>query len=59
GRPCGTPGTDLMKRPKVVYQTRSARQRRQALLRAGIWIFLCIFAFSVVGAVIAFGTAPR
>ncbi|MCL5258513.1 MAG: hypothetical protein ACYDG0_02935 [Vulcanimicrobiaceae bacterium] len=48
-----------MKRPKVVYQTRSARQRRQALLRAGIWIFLCIFAFSVVGAVIAFGTAPR
>ncbi|MDQ2872044.1 MAG: hypothetical protein M3R35_02820 [Candidatus Eremiobacteraeota bacterium] len=36
-------------RPRVTHQTRSARRRRQTWLRAGIWIFLIIFAMSVVG----------
>lgn len=34
---------------KVRHETRSKRKRRQRWLRAGIWVFLCVFAFSVVG----------
>jgi hypothetical protein len=40
--------------PRV--ETRDSRKRRDALKRAGIWIFLIIFAFSVVGgALVAVG----
>jgi ABC-type Fe3+ transport system permease subunit len=34
-------------------QTRSARARREFWKRLGIWIFICVFAFSVVGGAIA------
>ncbi len=33
--------------------TRKARERREAWKRAGIWAFLVIFAFSVVGGALA------
>lgn len=36
-------------RQRVVYQSRSARQRRARLLRMGVWAFLLLFALSVVG----------
>ncbi|HEY9084628.1 MAG TPA: hypothetical protein VIN40_01600 [Candidatus Tyrphobacter sp.] len=34
---------------KPRHETRSKRRRRQLWLKAGIWIFLGVFAFSVVG----------
>jgi hypothetical protein len=34
---------------KVRPKSRKARQTRQALKRAGIWVFLVIFVISVVG----------
>jgi small neutral amino acid transporter SnatA (MarC family) len=41
----------------VKRKTQSARKRRDFWLRAGIWAFIIIFAFSIVGgALIAFGT---
>ena len=44
-------------RPPNTHTTRSARRRKEALLRAGVWVFLIIFAFSVAGgALIAVGT---
>ncbi|MBV9277032.1 MAG: hypothetical protein JOZ97_02235 [Candidatus Eremiobacteraeota bacterium] len=39
----------MSKRRKPMYQTRSARSRRQALLKAGVWIFLVLFIVSIVG----------
>jgi hypothetical protein len=39
---------------KVRYETRSKRARRQRWLKAGIWVFLCIFVLSSVGMVMAF-----
>lgn len=33
--------------PKL--ETRAARSLRQTLIKAGIWIFLVLFVFSVVG----------
>ena len=33
--------------------TRKARERREAWKRAGIWAFLVVFAFSVVGGALA------
>jgi hypothetical protein len=46
GRTAGTVVVSM--RPRT-HLTRSARQRRQALLKLGIWIFLVVFALSVVG----------
>lgn len=43
-------------RKQTLHRTRSSRQRKQALLRLGVWIFLIVFAFSVVGALFAVGT---
>ena len=43
-----------MKPRKVRHETRSARARRQSLLRLGVWIFLGLFVFSIVGVAIAF-----
>lgn len=40
----------MSKRPFVPYR----RSRRQAWLRVFVWIFIVVFAFSVVGGVIAF-----
>lgn len=39
----------MTKRAQTTHETRSARQRRQRLLKAGIWIFLGIFVFSILG----------
>lgn len=33
----------------VRHETRSKRKRRQQWIKAGIWLFLIVFAFSVVG----------
>gem|GEM_PF-6022900 len=38
------------------HRTRSSRQRKQRLLRAGVWIFLLLFALGTVGALFAVGT---
>jgi hypothetical protein len=35
------------------HTTRSARARREFWKRLGIWVFIVIFAFSVVGGLIA------
>lgn len=42
-------------RAKVRYETQAGRRRRQALLRAGVWIFIFVFAFSIVGGLLAVG----
>jgi type VI protein secretion system component VasF len=36
------------------HKSRASRARREFWKRLGIWIFLFIFAFSVVGGLIAF-----
>lgn len=41
-----------MNKRKPVHTTRSARRRKGALLRAGVWVFLIIFALSSVGFVL-------
>lgn len=43
-----------MKRKQPPPQTRASRKRREALLKAGIWVFLAVFIFSVVGVAIVF-----
>lgn len=30
-------------------ETRRARRLRETLMKAGVWIFLVVFAFSIVG----------
>lgn len=35
------------------FQTKSARMRRQRWLRAGVWAFIFVFAFSIVGGALA------
>ncbi len=40
-----------IRRPKP-QNTRAARRRKDLLLRAGIWVFLVIFALSSVGFVL-------
>jgi hypothetical protein len=38
------------------HQTRESRRRKDVWMRAGIWAFIIIFAFSVVGgALVAIG----
>ncbi len=42
---------------KTKHRTQAARKRKDVWLRAGIWLFIFIFAFSIVGgALIAVGT---
>lgn len=45
----------MSNRHHVVYETRSKRERRSALMKLGVWIFLAIFVFSVAGGVVLFG----
>ena len=45
--------TKRVSRPPI---TRAARRRKEMLLRLGVWIFILLFAFSIVGALIAVGT---
>jgi hypothetical protein len=42
----------MSSRRPVIHTTKSARRRKQALLNAGIWVFLVIFALSSVGFVL-------
>ena len=42
-----------MKR-SVQHQTKAQRNQREFFKKLGIWIFIIIFAFSVVGGLIAF-----
>lgn len=44
-----------MKKPARAYPTRAARKRKQMLLRAGVWVFIFLFAFSIVGGLLAVG----
>jgi len=39
---------------RVKYTTQAKRLRGQALLRLGVWIFIFVFALSVVGGLIGF-----
>jgi hypothetical protein len=39
---------------KARYETRSKRKARQRWLKAGIWLFILVFAFSVVGTLMIF-----
>lgn len=39
------------------YTTRASRKRKQTLLRAGVWIFIFVFAFSIVGGIFALSLA--
>jgi|GEM_PF-1653120 len=45
----------MTRRSNVKYETQSARRKRQAWLRAGVWIFIFVFAFSIVGGLLAVG----
>ena len=45
----------MSKRSPVPYRP----SRRQTWLRIFVWIFLVIFAFSVVGGIMIFGAASR
>lgn len=42
-----------MKRPARAYPTRAQRRRKEILLRAGVWVFIVLFAFSIVGGLLA------
>ncbi|HVS46690.1 MAG TPA: hypothetical protein VMS32_08490 [Verrucomicrobiae bacterium] len=44
-----------MQKRRSTHETRSARVRRERWLRAGVWIFILVFAFSVAGGMIIFG----
>ena len=52
GSSLGAGGANLVK-----HKSHAARKRRDFWLRAGIWAFIILFAFSIVGgALIAVGT---
>ncbi len=42
-------------RSNVRYESHASRKRKQALLRAGVWVFIFVFAFSIVGGLLAVG----
>ncbi len=44
-----------MKRQAGNHTTRASRRRKQMLLRAGVWVFIFLFAFSIVGGLLAVG----
>jgi len=46
-----------VRKPKS-QNTRAARRRKDMLLRAGIWVFLVIFALSSVGFVLGVFVKP-
>ncbi|HEV7178454.1 MAG TPA: hypothetical protein VGN11_01180 [Candidatus Baltobacteraceae bacterium] len=45
----------MSNRRRIVYKTRAERERRSTWLKAGVWIFLLIFVFSVAGGVVLIG----
>ncbi|MDE2481031.1 MAG: hypothetical protein KGN02_02430 [bacterium] len=40
-------------RPRVTHETKAARTRRQLWIKAGVWIFILLFTFSVAGGILA------
>jgi hypothetical protein len=44
----------MSRKSTVTHETRAKRNQRDFFKRLGIWIFIIIFAFSVVGGLIAF-----
>jgi len=44
----------VSRKQRVSHTTQASRRRGQALLRLGVWIFIFVFALSVVGGLIAF-----
>ncbi len=47
--------SDMTRRHHVKYETQSARRKRQVWLRAGVWLFILVFAFSIVGGLLIGG----
>ena len=43
----------------ATHETRAKRNQREFFKKLGIWIFILIFAFSVVGGLIAFTVQQR
>lgn len=43
----------------VKYQTRAARSRRQALIKAGVWAFLVLFIISIAGVALVMATVKQ
>jgi hypothetical protein len=44
-----------MQKRRSVHESRASRIRRQGWMRAGVWIFILVFVFSVAGGMIIFG----
>ena len=40
-------------RPRVTHETKAQRSRRQFWVKAGVWIFILLFTFSVAGGILA------
>jgi hypothetical protein len=49
----------MSNRVRIVHETRAKRARRSRLLKAFVWVFIVIFAFSIAGGVIAFTVTSR
>jgi ABC-type microcin C transport system permease subunit YejE len=49
----------VSKRVHAGYESRESRFRRNRWLRLGVWIFLIIFAFSVVGGIFVFSASSK
>ncbi|HEY5257794.1 MAG TPA: hypothetical protein VIJ12_05380 [Candidatus Baltobacteraceae bacterium] len=45
----------MQRKRRSLHEPRAARVRREGWLRAGVWIFILVFAFSVAGGMIIFG----
>jgi hypothetical protein len=46
-------------RVRVVHETKAKRARRRWWLKAFIWVFIVVFAFSIAGGVIALTVTSR
>ena len=44
---------------RIVHETKAKRARRQMWLKAGIWAFILVFAFSVAGGILAMRVVAR
>ncbi len=46
-------------KPRIVHQTKAKRARRQLWIKAGVWVFVIVFAFSVAGGILAIRVVAR
>ena len=44
----------MSRKATVTHETRAKRNQREFFKKLGIWLFILVFAFSVVGGLIAF-----